>query len=698
MLSESVKFIKGVGEKRAAVLASNAGIMTVEDLLYYKPIRYIDRSVLREIADLEPGEKAVVTGKIISIDIVRSKKTFMKIILADDSSSMNIFFFSGIPFFSKLFQNGMIMTASGKTSYSSGKFSMSHPEYDIIYDTSDIGALNTGRIVPVYPLTGELRESGITSRTLRKILYSAIETHVHGISDPLPESVRSRYSLMSLSESLMNIHFPESFDNLAGARRRLVFSELLLFQLYVSLNRKLAKSFHAKISGISTELSEYIDGLQFRLTEDQLRAVNEIAADIKSGVPMNRMVQGDVGSGKTAVAAAAVYLAHINGLQSAVMAPTEILANQLYSSIKNLTNDSIPLCLLTSSLPAGVKSDIGSALASGIYSCAVGTHSLLENYVSFKNLGMVIIDEQHRFGVAQRSVLKSKSAETPHMLSMTATPIPRSLALTLYGDYDISSIKTKPGGRGQIKTLSFPLSKTSAVYNSVKKYVSQGRQAYIVLPLIEENDKIELNSAVKVYDELKSIFTEFETAILHGKMKSSEKEKVMIGFREGKTSVLVSTTVIEIGVDVPNANIMVIFHAERFGLAQMHQLRGRVGRGKHDSFCILLHPDEISEDSAKRIEIMKQSCDGFDISEMDLKLRGHGELIGNRQSGFESGFEFFDTSEDLETLKLAKQYSDEISPLIKAETAESIGDYFIKAASEGMRTKVIEKMINGVYV
>ncbi len=697
MLSDDIQFIKGVGAKKAEALLTETGIKTVEDLLYYKPKRYIDRSSLFAIIDLEPDQKATLTVTIEKSEIVRAKKTFLRLIVSDETSSMNLIFFAGISFFSKIFKNGMLLSVSGKVLYSSGKFSMVHPEYDIIYDDEDKQSLNTARIVPVYPLTQTLKENGITSRSLRRIISTALDSYFDKIHETLPVHIIQKFSFMSLADSLKQIHFPDSFEYLAKARERIVFNELLLFQIYILLNRKINEKEILSESFTNTDISHFLANLPFSLTDDQLSAIKDISKGLESFSPMNRLIQGDVGSGKTAVAAAAVYLAHINAYQSALMAPTEILAKQLYENLKKLTNGEIPLILSTSSCGKKERSSIEESLSNNEVSCAVGTHSLLEDYVRFKNLRLVIIDEQHRFGVNQRSKLRSKGKIIPHLISMTATPIPRSLALTLYGDFDVSVIKSKPANRGKIKTISFPETKINSVYNSVRKYAAEGRQIYIVLPLIEDNDKTELASATGIYEDLKTRFSEFNVAILHGKMKSVEKNEVMDKFKSGETQILVSTTVIEIGVDVANANVMIIYHAERFGLAQLHQLRGRIGRGKFDSFCVLIHPEKISETAKERISIMENCSDGFEISEMDLKLRGHGELIGNKQSGFLSGFEFFDISSDIDILKNAREFAEETISEIKAENSIDIEKFFSNAGKKGMRMKIIQRITSDVY-
>lgn len=647
--------IRGIGPAKAAVLESGAAIRTVEDLLYYTPRRYLDRSELKKISDCMSGEEVTISGVIKrAASIWRSREMF-EVEVSDLSGTITAVFFSGIRFFSKIFIPGENVLLSGKVSFFRG-LQMVHPEFDFLDETSIDRALNTGRIIPLYKSSMELKKAGFDSRGFRRAVMQAIEHYAGTIRDPLSDPILERNRLLPLEKAIRNIHFPESAAHAEEARRRLAFNEIFFIQYYLSLRRMTARKNFSRKSGVrSVALAEsFIKNLPFALTADQAKAFDEIINDMRQPFPMNRMLQGDVGSGKTVVAIAASLVCIESGQQAAIMAPTEILAVQHYNTAIKTLPQQVTCGLLTGSTKQSGRNEILNQVKSGACSLLFGTHSLIQEQVNFKDLGLIVIDEQHRFGVQQRATLRSKGSITD-LLVMTATPIPRSLSLTIYGDLDISSIKEKPAGRQPVKTLAFPESRLQGVYNSIRRYIDQGCQVYYVLPLIEESEKLDLKSAIETYNHLKkNVFPDRTVLLMHGRLKQNEKDTVMESFRSGAADILVTTTVIEVGVDIPNASVIIIHHAERFGLAQLHQLRGRVGRGEHQSFCVLVHPDNIAENSMERIKTMTETEDGFIIAEKDLQLRGDGQITGTRQHGH-SVFEFMDPGTDMELILAARR-------------------------------------------
>lgn len=655
MPATPVTALKGIGSARASVLESEAGITTVEDLLYYSPRRYLDRSGVKKISGCMAGEEVTISGIIEKTARVRRSREMLEVHVSDDSGSVTVVFFSGIQFFSKMFIPGESVLLSGKLSYFRGP-QMVHPEFDFLDETSIDKALNTGRIIPLYKSTLDLKKSGFDSRGFRRAVMQALEHFAAGIKDPLDHDVLERSKLINLADAIRNIHFPETFSHAEDARRRLAFNEVFFMQYYLSLARAVTRknSPKEKSKRSRTLCDMYIKNLPFSLTADQQKAVDEIVSDISQPYPMNRMLQGDVGSGKTVVAIAASLVCVEAGEQAAIMAPTEILAVQHYNTALKTLPATVTCRLITGSTKQSERNAIYSEIKTGTCSIVFGTHSLIQEGITFKDLGFIVIDEQHRFGVQQRAALRSKGNSTD-LLVMTATPIPRSLSLTIYGDLDISSIREKPAGRQPVKTFAFPESRLQGVYNSMRRYIEQGRQVYYVLPLIEESEKVDLKSAIETYNHLKDeVFADRTVALMHGRLKQNEKDAVMESFRTDTADILVTTTVIEVGVDVPNASVIVIHHAERFGLAQLHQLRGRVGRGEHQSFCVLVHPDNVSADSLERIRTMTETDDGFIIAEKDLQLRGDGQLTGTRQHGH-SGFEFMDPGTDMDLILAARK-------------------------------------------
>lgn len=556
--------------------------------------------------------------------------------LSDGNGVIDCVWFQGVRYISNVFKPGQTVAFSGRIKRYRGGLQLVHPEYDLISDESDSDQIHTGGIIPMYPSTEKLSRAGLDSRGFRRIIQPFLKQIISEVIDPLPESQRRALRLQPLPDALSMIHFPADWDHLFRARRRLVFDELFFIQLSLARGRKQREQ---ELTGHcftapGTLTQQFLSGLPFSLTEAQKRAVEDIRRDTASGRPMNRMLQGDVGSGKTLVAVMAMLAAVENGLQAALMAPTEILAEQHYLTLlQMLGGQNISIILLKGGGSAKEKKASLAALASGEADIAVGTHALVQQSVTFDQLAMVVIDEQHRFGVMQRAVLRRKGM-TPHALVMTATPIPRTLALTLYGDLDVSILDESPPGRLPVRTAWRKDDARERVYEFIRSEIASGRQAYIVYPLVEESEKLDLADATAGYERLRaSVFSECSVGLLHGRMKADEKDRIMADFKSGTTRILVSTTVIEVGVDVPNASVMLIEHAERFGLPQLHQLRGRIGRGEHQSTCILMTPSFITDTALNRIQTMVETNDGFKIAEKDLEIRGPGELFGTRQHG-----------------------------------------------------------------
>ena len=648
-----VTSIHGIGPVKAGSLRTEAGIETVEDLLYYMPRKYLDRSLIKRMVDCFSDEEVTVGGNIISVNLIRRKKVFLQVDVSDGSDIISAVFFGAANFLQKLFHEGEYILLSGKVNILRNK-QIVHPDFDFVDESSDIKSINTGRIIPLYRSSDALKKTGFDSRGFRRTVKAAIEQFSSGIVETLSDYIIKKYNMIRIDDAIRGIHFPDSIEHAEKSRIRLAFNEIYFFQYYILLLKKANRKEISAPRIYSTDIIKcFTETLHFELTGDQKKVLDEIEKDLSSPFPMNRLLQGDVGSGKTVVAFTAALISISRGLQSAMMVPTEILARQHYETAVKIFPERIRILLITGSMTQKEKNAAYKKITDGDVDIVIGTHALIQSGITFRNLGFVIIDEQHRFGVEQRGKLRIKG-ETPDLLVMTATPIPRSLSMTLYGDLDVSYIREKPSNRLPVKTLAFPVSRLKGVYNSMRNYLSQGRQIFYVLPIIEESEKIDLKSAVETYNHLKNeIFTDMEIALLHGKIPQNEKESIMTRFKNGEINILVSTTVIEVGIDIPNANVMVIEHAERFGLAQLHQLRGRVGRGTHQSFCILIHPEKITGDARERIQILTESDDGFKISEKDLQLRGSGQLIGTMQHGF-SGFEFADLATDIDIIVNAR--------------------------------------------
>jgi len=661
VLATPLRYLKGVGPRRAADFAS-AGLNTLEDLLYRFPLRYEDRSHLQPIASLAPGRSATIAGRILSAGLRSTRRPGFKIfeaVITDDSGSVRAVWFNQ-PFLRDVIVAGQRLVCYGEVEMrGGGSLQLANPQYELLDEEAEGETIHTGRIVPVYERAGTL-----TPKVQRRIVFDALDRIRSGVADQLPEPVRSRLGLPTRQAALLASHFPppdapiEDLNRFATpAQRRLIFEEAFLFHVGVLARRQSAslerKTVSIVVNDDIREAARRI--LPFRLTAGQRRALKEIVDDLQRPQPMNRLLQGDVGAGKTIVALLAALVAMENGVQVAFMAPTEILAEQHYLGIARLLAASrFRVALLTGSTPAKTRREQLAEIAAGSIQLIVGTHALVQGDVRFKQLGLVVIDEQHRFGVLQRATLREKGLH-PDVLVMTATPIPRTLALTLYGDLDVSVIRDLPPGRLPVRTIARPESRRAEVYDFVRQQVDERRQVYVVYPLVEESDKVDLKAATEMADHLaQEVFPEYRVGLLHGRMSAEGKERVVKAFVAGELDVLVSTTVIEVGVDVPNASVMVVEHAERFGLSQLHQLRGRVGRGAHQSYCCLLYQSPLSEEARGRLKALTETTDGFVIAERDLELRGPGDFFGTRQAGVPT-FRTIDLLRDRELLDVAHQ-------------------------------------------
>ena len=645
-LTTDIRYIKGIGEQRAKAL-NKLGIATLRDLIGWFPRKYDDRRAAKRIADLVPGENACVAAMIASpptVSHIRKGMTLVKVRAVDDTGVLDVTFFNQTWLKDQLHQ-GETYIFYGKAEGNLLRKTMASP----IVEQEGKGEF-TGRIVPIYPLT-----AGVSQLVLSRSIRQGLDACADILPDVLPDAVRQEHALCRISYAYENIHFPEDEHALDLARRRLAFEELFLFTIGLKRLRNRRETVSVPPC-TPVDMAEFYNALPFTLTVAQKRCVEEALSDMRSGTPMNRLCQGDVGSGKTMVAAACVYFCVKNGRQAALMAPTEILAQQHYNGLAPLMEQlGIRCALLTGSTKAAVKRSISAQLSSGEINFAIGTHALITEGVEYADLGLVVTDEQHRFGVAQRAALSAKG-QHPHTLVMSATPIPRTLALILYGDLDVSIIDQLPPGRQPIETYAVPGSYHPRLYNFIRKLVGEGRQAYIVCPMVEVNDELpDERKAVTEYAAMlqKDVFPDLRVAFVHGKMKPKEKEAVMTAFAAHETDVLVSTTVIEVGVDVPNAAVMVIENAERFGLSQLHQLRGRVGRGKHQSYCILVS-DNRNDETRERLKVMTKTADGFQIAEEDLRLRGPGDFFGVRQHGL-PGLRIADIGCDTKLLREAQE-------------------------------------------
>ncbi|MDX1326229.1 MAG: ATP-dependent DNA helicase RecG [Arenibacter sp.] len=661
ILQSPIAYLKGVGPSRAATLKSELGIETCQDLLHLFPNRYIDKTQYYKINQLQRTSAEVqIVGKIVSIKTVeqkRGKRLVAK--FTDGHGEMELVWFRGHKWIRENLKINVPYVIFGKLNWFNGVFSMPHPEMELLEEHKK--GFKIG-MQPIYPSTEKLSNSGITNRVIGKMVQQLFIETKGRFSETLSPEILDRLKLLAKNEALFNIHFPKNQDLLGKAQFRLKFEELFYIQLQLIAknlsHKKRIKGFtFDKVGTLFNEF--YKNHLPFDLTNAQKRVIKEIRADLGSNAQMNRLLQGDVGSGKTIVALMTMLLAIDNGFQACLMAPTEILANQHYMGIKELLNNiGVNIALLTGSVKKKDRKIIHEQLESGDLHILIGTHALLEDKVQFKNLGLAIVDEQHRFGVAQRAKLWHKNEIPPHILVMTATPIPRTLAMSLYGDLDISTIDELPPGRKPIKTVHRYDANRLKVFRFIKDEIEKGRQIYVVYPLIQESEALDYKDLMDGYESIVRDFPmpKYQISIVHGQMKPADKDYEMDRFVRGETQIMVATTVIEVGVNVPNASVMIIESAERFGLSQLHQLRGRVGRGADQSFCILMTGHKLSADSKTRLETMVRTADGFEIAEVDLKLRGPGDLMGTQQSGV-LNLKIADIVKDNEILKIARSYA-----------------------------------------
>jgi ATP-dependent DNA helicase RecG len=704
--STSVQYVKGIGPRLAEVLAGK-GIHTVDDLLHYLPFRYEDRLNPRGIPELRAGEMATVIAEVRNSGLFRTRRMpIFQMTAGQGRARLKCIWFNAAYLRDK-FKPGQVVALYGKVEADirSGELQIVQPQFEIVGEAGDeesrdaaeqkvAASLEIGRIVPIYEAIGQGR---LTSRWFRRVIHAALENLPPDMPDAIPEVIRRRLDLISPREALRRVHWPEageSLEDLQSSRTRahirLIFEELFFVELGLELKRREQKA----QTGIRFQLDDRVRTaikkiLPFHPTGAQKRVLKDIASDMEKPSPMRRLLQGDVGSGKTIVAFEAAIIAMENGYQVALMAPTEILAQQHYFSARRMLEPAgYRIVLLTGSLEDDRKREIRRHIAQGSAQLVIGTHALIEQKVEFAKLGLVIVDEQHRFGVLQRFKLMKKSGAStvpdaePDVLVMTATPIPRTLALTLYGDLDVSVIDEMPPGRTPIVTRMVPDDRSPEVWDFVRKQVAAGHQTYVVYPVIEENEESELKAAVKMYKELSRLFCDLRVGLLHGRMDADLKDQVMRLFQKGELDILVSTTVIEVGVDVANANVMVIEHAERFGLAQLHQLRGRIGRGAAKSYCVLMTGGKVSEDGERRLDAMVRTSDGFQIAELDLELRGPGEFFGTRQAGMPS-FQVANLIRDRQLLEIAKR---EAAAVLEAPNPE-ISLEEIQKALRHMRTR-----------
>jgi len=655
-LDRPVTSLTGVGDRRALVL-ENIAVRTIGDLLHVLPRRYLDRSVESVITDLSEGQEVTVVGTVESTETIPGRRPRVQMTIRDDSERLTCVWFGRYAAADR-YSPGDSVAVAGKLKRYRGCVQMVHPEVEAVGGEEDDDRIHTGRVIPLYTTSEEMKDAGLSTRTLRGLIRQALDTCP--IEDPVPDWIRKETGMLGRGEALSLLHFPEDTADVDRARDSLAYGEALEVQLW-ALRRRLAAGPSLSSSKSGTLARELMDGLPFELTGGQLRALEEIQFDLQSGRQMHRLLQGDVGSGKTLVALLAALTVVEGGGQVAIMAPTEVLAEQHGQTLRGLLGGfDVVVTVVTGSRPRAEREASRSLIAAGQVSIVVGTHTLIQEDAIFKNLQLAVIDEQHRFGVDQRSALGEKGdGEAPHMLVMTATPIPRSLSLTLYGHLDVSVIDELPPGRKPITTGWRLAADRSKALMFARDQVEAGRQAYVVYPRIEGSKTSEMKAASEAHAELQGgVFVGHSLGLLHGRMKAEDKLSVMDRFRAGDLDVLVSTTVVEVGVDVPNATVMMVEHAERFGLSQLHQLRGRVGRGPHDSYCILVvDPDgDLTEDAHQRLEAMVRSDDGFEIAEEDLRIRGSGQLFGTRQAGLPE-FRFVDLVRHTGLIETARGYA-----------------------------------------
>ncbi|MDR2057713.1 MAG: ATP-dependent DNA helicase RecG [Dysgonamonadaceae bacterium] len=659
---QNITYLPGVGPKKAEILKKELNVVSWEDIIYYFPYKYIDRSKIFKIREVNGTMPYIqLKGKIRNYEILGEGHARRLIAgFYDDTGSIELVWFRNIRQIQNMYKIGTEYILFGKPTIFGHKINIAHPELE----TEDKFFHGEVGVQGQYRTSEKMKNAFLHSRAIQRIIISVLEHIKTPLTETLSREIIRKANVINLDEAIRNIHFPQTPNLLRKAQYRLKFEELFYLQLHIL---RVTKYREKRLGGLLfSKVGNYFNSfyhrnLPFELTDAQKRVVKEIRADMNNGRQMNRLLQGDVGSGKTMVALLTMLIALDNGFQAALMAPTEILAMQHYETIRELLDGlGIEIALLTGSTRKKVREKLLPAVKDGKIQILIGTHALIENTVSFCNLGLVTIDEQHRFGVAQRAKLWGKNTIPPHILVMTATPIPRTLAMTLYGDLDVSVIDKLPPGRKPVKTIHVYSAKRANLYEFVRKQLQQGCQVYIVYPLIEESETMDLKNLTEGFETTKEIFSEYSVCMIHGKMKPAEKEAEMQKFVSGETQIMVATTVIEVGVNVPKASVMIIENAERFGLSQLHQLRGRVGRGADQSFCILLTNYELSENTRRRIEIMTETNDGFLIAEEDLKLRGPGDIDGTQQSGIAFNLKIADLSHDGQILSLARDMAQEI--------------------------------------
>ena len=662
ILKTDIKYITGVGPQKKDILKREIGIETYGDLLEYYPYKYVDRSHIYTISSLSPDMPFVqIKGRILSFESFQMgvKKKRLVAHFGDGTGVVDLVWFSGTQYVSKNYKTGVEYIVFGKPTIYGGRFQISHPELDLAENLQ----LSEMGMQPFYVTTERMKNSGLSSRSLEKIV-KALLSKLPPQPETLPDYITAPLHLVSRDAAIRGVHYPHAQMEMQKARERLKFEELFYVQLnilrYTANHRRKYRGY--LLPRIGEHFNSFFkQNLKFELTGAQKRVMHEIQADMNTGRQMNRLVQGDVGSGKTLVALMAMLIAVDNGFQACMMAPTEILAEQHLATIKDfLKGLNVRVELLTGIVKGKKRKEILEGVVTGDVHILVGTHAVIEDTVQFHNLGLAVVDEQHRFGVAQRAKLWAKNLNPPHILVMTATPIPRTLAMTIYGDLDISVIDELPPGRKPIQTLHKYDNQMTTLYNGIRQQITLGRQVYIVYPLISESEKMDLKNLEDGFEQLQNIFPDYKMSKVHGRMKPAEKEAEMQRFASGETQILVATTVIEVGVNVPNASVMVIMEAQRFGLSQLHQLRGRVGRGADQSYCILVSGHELSAETRKRLEIMTETNDGFRIAEADLKLRGPGDLEGTQQSGLAFDLKIADIARDGQLVQLARDEAQKI--------------------------------------
>ena len=692
--TQDIKYFTGVGPKRAELLSKELNIRTVADLLRHYPYKYVDRSrfyYLHEISNDMPYIQ--VKGKIIRFNKAgEGRNQRLTAVFSDGHSTIELIWFKGIRFVLEKYKAGVNYVIFGKPALFNGSYNIAHPEIDLL---SELPPPEKMGLQPFYNTTEKMKTNFLNSKALQKIIYAVLQ-QTTSIPETLPAYILQRFSLLDLTESLSNIHFPQNNDLLNKARQRLKFEELLYVQLSILRQTKWREQ-HFK-GFVFDRVGDYFNRfyteyLPFELTNAQKRVLREIRIDVGSGKQMNRLLQGDVGSGKTMVALMTMLIAVDNGFQAVLMAPTEILATQHLTSLKEMLGElGINIALLTGSTRAKERAIIHEQLRSGELHLIIGTHALIEDTVQFANLGLIVIDEQHRFGVGQRAKLWYKNLQPPHILVMTATPIPRTLAMTIYGDLSVSVIDELPPGRKPIQTYHYYETKRQALNGFITKQIDAGRQVYIVYPLIQESEKMDLQNLEAGYEYIRDNFPKYNICMVHGKLKPAEKDYQMQQFVSGKARIMVATTVIEVGVNVPNASIMIIENAERFGLSQLHQLRGRVGRGAEQSYCILLTSFKLASETRKRMETMVRTNDGFEIAEVDLQLRGPGDMDGTQQSGSPFDLKIANLVQDRKMLEIARNVAIDIlenDPVLEKEQNRIFYNKLQKTAPNTVNWSVI---------